>query len=46
MRIKVEVNIIKRGFFPEGSAKVEVKVYHSKLKNLNLTKRGSLQKII
>ncbi len=45
MGVKVEVNIMKRGFFPEGGAKVEVKVFPSKLKNLNLTKRGQLIKI-
>jgi len=43
---KVEVNILRRGYYPEGGAKVEVKVYPSKLKNLNLTERGSLKKIL
>ena len=43
---KVEVNILRRGYYPEGGAKVEVKVYPSKLKTLNLTDRGVLKKIL
>ncbi len=43
---KIEVNILKRGYYPEGGAKVEVKVFPSRLKNLNLTERGSLKKIL
>jgi len=42
---KVEINILRRGYYPEGGAKVEVTVFPSKLKNLNLTERGSLKKI-
>ncbi len=45
MSVKVEVNIIKRGYYPEGGARVEIKVFPSKLRNLNLTERGSLKKI-
>ncbi len=41
----VEVNIIKRGYYPEGGAKVEVIVHPSKLKNLNLIERSQLKKI-
>jgi len=41
-----EIKVVKRGYYPEGGAKVEVKVYPSKLKPLNLTERGSLKKII
>ena len=43
---KVEVNILRRGYYPEGGAKVEVKISPTKLKNLNLTERGSLKKIL
>lgn len=43
---KVEINILKRGCYPEGGAKIEVTIYPSKLKNLNLTERGKLQKIL
>jgi RNA 3'-phosphate cyclase len=42
---KVEVNVIRRGFYPEGGAKVEVIIFPSKLKSLNLTEKGKLQKI-
>jgi len=41
----VEINILKRGYYPEGGAQVKVKVFPSKLKNFNLTERGSLKKI-
>ena len=43
---KLEINILKRGYYPAGGAKVEVTIYPSKLKNLNLTERGSLKKIL
>jgi RNA 3'-phosphate cyclase len=42
---KGEINILKRGYFPEGGAGVEITLFPSKLKNLNLTERGELQKI-
>jgi RNA 3'-phosphate cyclase len=45
MGIKTKVNILKRGYYPEGGAKVEVAVSPAKIKNLNLTERGSLEKI-
>ena len=43
--VKVEINILKRGYYPEGEAEIKIKIYPSKLKPLNLTKRGSLNKI-
>jgi len=43
---KVEVNILKRGYYPEGGGEVEAKIYPSKLKPINLTDRGNLQKIL
>jgi RNA 3'-phosphate cyclase len=54
---KVEINILRRGYYPEGSARVKVMVFPSKLapyqtgfgvglKPLNLTERGQLQKIL
>ena len=43
---KVEINILKRGYYPEGGAKVEVTIYPSKLKSFNLTERDELQKIL
>ena len=45
MGAKVDINIIRRGFYPEGGAKVEAQVFPAKLKSLNLTKRGSLKQI-
>ena len=51
----VDVNVIKRGYYPEGGAKVEVKIsplfrqgfggQTPKLKPFNLTERGSLRRI-
>ena len=43
---KVDVNIPRRGYYPEGGAKVEAMVSPAKLKNLNLAKRGLLKKIL
>lgn len=43
--VKVEINIIKRGYYPEGGAKAEVTIHSSRLKSLNLTERGQLLKI-
>lgn len=43
---KTEVNITKRGYYPEGGAKVEVRIFPSKLKNIGLTERGPLNKIL
>lgn len=46
MGAKVEINILKRGYYPEGGARVEVKVFPNKLKSLNLTERRNLKKIL
>lgn len=46
MGIKIEINIIRRGYYPEGGAKVEITIYPSKLRKLNLVNRGSFKKII
>ena len=46
MGVKVEINILKRGYYPEGGAKVEVTILPSKLKNLRLIERGSFKKIL
>lgn len=45
MNIRAEMNILKRGYYPEGGARVEVKVFPAKIKNLNLTDKGELKKI-
>lgn len=44
--LPIEVNAIKRGYYPEGGAKVNVKIFPSKLKIFNLTERGKLEKIV
>lgn len=44
--VKTEVNVLKRGYYPEGGANVEVRVYPSKLKKINLIERGNLKKIL
>ena len=46
MGAKIEIDVTKRGYYPEGGAKVEVTTYPVKLKNLNLTERGQLKKIL
>ncbi len=45
MGAKTEVSIIKKGYYPEGGAKVEARIFPSKLKPLNLTERGKIKKI-
>jgi RNA 3'-phosphate cyclase len=44
--IKVEINILRRGYYPEGGARVEVRIFPSRLKSLNLTERGEFKKIL
>lgn len=46
MGAKAEVDVKNRGFYPSGGGEVEVKVYPSKLKPLNLTERGNFQEIL
>ncbi len=43
---KVDINILKRGYYPEGGAKVEVIIHPSKLKGLYLLERGEFKKIL
>ena len=45
MGAKVEIEILKRGYYPEGGAKIKVKVFPSNLKPINLTERGAFKKI-
>ncbi|MBC7074425.1 RNA 3'-terminal phosphate cyclase, partial [Candidatus Parcubacteria bacterium] len=42
---KVEINVLKRGYYPSGEALVKVKVFPTKLKPINLTEKGNLKKI-
>ena len=46
MGAEVEINILKRGYYPEGGARVEITAFPSKLKNLNLVERGKLLKVL
>jgi len=46
MGSEVEINILRRGYYPEGGAKVEAKIYPSKLKPINLTERRDFKKIL
>ena len=46
MEAKVEIEILKRGYYPEGGAKVVAKIFPSKLKHLDLTERGNFKKIL
>ena len=41
----LKINIIKRGYYPEGGARAEVTINPSQLKKLGLIERGSLKKI-
>ena len=45
MGVKANVNIIKRGYYPEGGAKVEFIVYPSKIKVLKLFETSQLKEI-
>ena len=46
MGAKVEIEILKRGYYPEGGAKLKVRIFPSKLKSFSLTERGKLKKIL
>ena len=46
MNIKIELNVLKRGYYPAGGAKVEVTVHPTKIKPLKLTERGDLKKVL
>jgi RNA 3'-phosphate cyclase len=46
MGAKIEINVLRRGYYPEGGAKVEATVFPSKLKPISLTERGQFKKIL
>jgi len=46
MGAKIEINILKRGYYPEGGAKVKVKIFPSKLIKISLAKRKEFQNIL
>lgn len=43
---KIEIEILKRGYYPIGGASVKVKVFSSKLGTINFTERGNLEKVL
>lgn len=45
MGLSVETNIIKRGFYPEGGAEVEVLIHPATLKPISLTEQGTIKKV-
>ena len=46
MGARIEIDILKRGYYPEGGAKVKAKIFPSKLKKISLSKRGEFQNIL
>jgi RNA 3'-phosphate cyclase len=42
---KVEIEILRKGYYPEGGAKLKAKIFPAKLKPINLTERGKIKKI-
>ncbi len=45
MGAKLELKEIKSGFYPKGGGEIEVQVFPSKLKPLNILSRGKLKKV-
>ncbi len=46
MGAKIEIDILKRGYYPEGGAMVKVKIFPTKLKSIHLTKRGEFKDVL
>ena len=46
MGVKIETEILRRGYYPEGEAKIEVNVFPVKLKPVHLIEREELKKIL
>ena len=46
MGAKIEVEILKRGYYPSGGEEINVEVFPSKLKSIKLLERGQLRKIL
>ena len=45
MGISVSVDIRRHGFYPKGGGEIFVKIEPAKIKSINLTERGALQKV-
>ena len=46
MGCQVKIDILKRGYYPQGGAKLEVEVLPSKIKQINLKEKGFLEKVL
>ncbi len=46
MGVKIEIEVLKRGYYPAGGGKINVEVFPSKLKPIKFSERGQLQKIL
>jgi RNA 3'-phosphate cyclase len=46
MGAKFEIEILRRGYYPEGGAKLKAKIFPAKLKPINLIERGEIKKIL
>lgn len=44
--VKVDINIAKRGYYPEGGAIVEVKIFPSRIRGVDLVERGTFKKFL
>jgi len=45
MKARIEINVLKRGYYPEGGAEVRVVVFPSEIKSLNLKQTKVLKKV-
>jgi RNA 3'-phosphate cyclase len=43
--VKAKVDVTRRGYYPKGGAKVNVKIYPSRIRPLDLSERGILEKV-
>jgi len=46
MGAKIEIEILRRGYYPEGGAKLKAKIFPAKLKPIKLIERGEIKKIL
>ena len=44
--VEIKINILQRGYYPEGGAQIEVTVFPSQVKSFKLIERGKLKKIL
>ena len=46
LKVKTDLNISKRGYYPEGGAEVKAIIYPSEIEGINLLKRGEFKRIL